>query len=54
VAVPARADLDALTARLRDKKLAFTDDGRTVRVADPWGTQVSVAVAGGTSDDLLA
>jgi catechol 2,3-dioxygenase len=54
VSVPTREDLDALTARLRDMKLAFADDGRTVRVDDPWGTQVSVAVAGGRADDLLA
>jgi len=54
VSVPAREDLDALTARLRDRKVAFADDGRTVRVDDPWGTQVSVAVAGGGAADLLA
>ena len=54
VSVPTREDLDALTARLGDMKVAFADDGRTVRVDDPWGTQVTVAVAGATTDDLLA
>ena len=54
VSVPGREDLDALTARLRAQNVPFADDGRAVRVSDPWGTQVSVAVAGGTTDDLLA
>ena len=54
VSVPAREDLDALTARLSAKNVAFADDGRAVRVDDPWGTQVTVAVAGATTDDLLA
>lgn len=42
IAVPTRADLDALTARLRGRGIAFTDDGRSVRTTDPWGTQVTV------------
>jgi catechol 2,3-dioxygenase len=54
VSVPTREDLDSLAARLRDKNVAFADDGRTVRVDDPWGTQVTVAVAGGSADDLLS
>lgn len=54
VSVPAREDLDALTARLSAKNVAFADDGRAVRVDDPWGTQVTVAVAGATTDDLLS
>ena len=54
VSVPAREDLDALIARLRAQHLPFSDDGRAIRVDDPWGTQVTVAVAGTTTDELLA
>ena len=54
VSVPAREDLDALIARLRAQNVPFADDGRAIRVNDPWGTQVSVAVAGTTTDELLA
>ncbi|GAA1917948.1 VOC family protein [Microbacterium aoyamense] len=54
ISVPNREDLDALTVRLRDEKVPFASDGRTVRVNDPWGTQVSVSTAGLTTDELLA
>ena len=54
VSVPAREDLDALIARLRARRVPFADDGRAVRVSDPWGTQVTFSVAGTTTDDLLA
>jgi catechol 2,3-dioxygenase len=53
VSVPTRADLDALIGRLQSRKLPFADDGRTIRVHDPWGTQVSVSVAGTTTEQLL-
>jgi catechol 2,3-dioxygenase len=54
VSVPARADLDALSSRLRENDLSFSDDGRAIRVDDPWGTQVTVAVAGASAEDLLS
>lgn len=54
VTVPSRDDLEALIARLRHRKIPFADDGRAVRLNDPWGTQVSVAVPGTTTEDLLA
>ncbi|WES63817.1 VOC family protein [Microbacter sp. GSS18] len=54
VTVPARADLDALAARLRGKGLEFGDDGRSIVTRDPWGTQVTVALPGTTTDELLA
>jgi catechol 2,3-dioxygenase len=54
VSVPAREDLDALIGRLKVHAVSFTDDGRAVRVDDPWGTQVTVAVVGTTVDELLA
>jgi catechol 2,3-dioxygenase len=54
VAVPGRDDLDALIARLRSRGVEFADDGRAVHVDDPWGTHVSIAVAGTTTEDLLA
>lgn len=53
VSVPTRDDLDALTSRLRTANVSFADDGRAVRVNDPWGTEVTIAVAGGTADELL-
>ncbi|GAA2233906.1 VOC family protein [Promicromonospora sukumoe] len=54
ITVPGREDLDALVARLRAANLPFADDGRSVTVADPWGTQVSVSVPGTSVEDLLA
>ncbi|KAB1660209.1 VOC family protein [Pseudoclavibacter chungangensis] len=45
VEVPRRDDLDALAARLRERSIPFADDGRAVRVADPWGSAVTVASA---------
>ena len=54
VTVPGREDLDALTARLRARGLAFADDGRSVTVRDPWDTRVTVSMPGTTTQDLLA
>ncbi|GAA1468808.1 VOC family protein [Microbacterium thalassium] len=54
VTVPARADLDALAARLRTTGVDFGDDGRTIVTRDPWGTQVTVALPGTTTDELLS
>lgn len=51
--VPARADLDALTARLRARGLAFSDNGTSVVTADPWDTQVTVAVGSTDLDELI-
>ena len=52
--VPGRDDLDALVARLRAQNLSFADDGRSVVVNDPWGTQVTVALPDLSTDELLA
>ena len=54
VTVPGRDDLDALAARLRARGLQFTDDGRSIAVADPWGTHVTVALPDLSTDELLA
>jgi catechol 2,3-dioxygenase len=54
VSVPAREDLDALIARLRAHERAFGDDGRTVRVKDPWGTELSISAGSATAEELLA
>ena len=54
ITVPARGDLDALVARLRARRLTFEDHGSAVVTRDPWGTQVTVAAAGTTTEDLLA
>ncbi|MFD6448822.1 VOC family protein [Promicromonospora sp. NPDC060204] len=53
ITVPGRGDLDALVARLQGANLPFADDGRSVTVADPWGTQVTVSVPGTSVEDLL-
>lgn len=53
VTVPGREDLDALVTRLRAAAVPFADDGRSVTVADPWDTQVTVAVPGTSVEDLL-
>ena len=53
VTVPDRRDLDALAARLRGRGLQFADDGRSIAVADPWGTQVTVALPDLSTDELL-
>lgn len=54
VSVPAHDDLDALITRLKAKSIPFIADGSTVHVEDPWGTRISVAVIGLTTDELLA
>lgn len=53
VSVPGRGDLDALVSRLRAHKVPFADDGRAVRVSDPWGTQVTVSATGTSVEQLL-
>ncbi len=54
VVVPGREDLAALTARLRTRSLPFADDGHSVVVTDPWGTQVTISTPGTTTEELLA
>src|SRR5690606_6734193 len=54
ITVPTRDDLDALAARLNHYKLTFADDGRRLVLADPWGTQITVALPGDGVDDILA
>ena len=53
ITVPGREDLDALIARLISRSLTFADDGRTVRLNDPWGTQVTVAVGASSIEETL-
>ncbi|MFC7787851.1 VOC family protein [Microbacterium sp. MAHUQ-60] len=54
ITVPARDDLDALAARLVHHRLSFADDGRSIVVADPWGTQVTLALPGADVAEVLA
>jgi catechol 2,3-dioxygenase len=54
ITVPTRDDLDALAARLTHRTLPFADNGRSIVVADPWDTQVTVALPGADADELLA
>ncbi|GAA1634928.1 MULTISPECIES: VOC family protein [Brevibacterium] len=53
ITVPAREDLDALVERLTARSLPFADEERSVRLADPWGTQVTVGVGGSTLEETL-
>ncbi|TSI18553.1 VOC family protein [Brevibacterium aurantiacum] len=53
ITVPGREDLDALAARLSAHKLQFADDGRSVQVSDPWGTQITVAADSSSVDEAL-
>ncbi|MFM6973913.1 MAG: VOC family protein [Agromyces sp.] len=53
IAVPSRADLDAVTERLTFRGATFTDDGAQIVTSDPWGTQVTIALADRSADDLL-
>lgn len=53
ITVPGREDLDALVARLSARSMQFADDGRSVRLSDPWGTQVTVAAGISSVDDAL-
>ena len=54
ITVPGRDDLDALAARLRHHGLPHADDGRSIVVADPWDTQVTVSLPGADVDDVLS
>src|SRR5690625_1855189 len=53
ITVPERGDLDALVARLKARNAAYADTGRSIVLADPWGTQVTVALPGLSTEDLL-
>ncbi|MEV7632726.1 VOC family protein [Microbacterium sp. NPDC089318] len=54
ITIPGREGLDALVSRLRHHKLPFADDGRSVVVSDPWGTQVTLALPGADAEEVLA
>lgn len=53
ITVPERADLDSVAARLLNNGLAFADDGRSITVKDPWGTEVRLSLPGIRVADLL-
>ncbi|MFA5606931.1 MAG: VOC family protein [Leucobacter sp.] len=53
ITLPGREDLDALVTRLRGQGIPFADNGRSVVVDDPWGTQVTLSVPGTTAEELL-
>ncbi|TDW28703.1 VOC family protein [Cryobacterium psychrophilum] len=44
ITVPTRADLDALSERLRHRSIPVQDDGNRLRVDDPWSTPVTLSV----------
>ena len=53
ITVPSRQDLDALVSRLKRNRLEHADTGRSVVLRDPWNTQVTVALPGADTADLL-
>ncbi|SIR65001.1 catechol 2,3-dioxygenase [Microbacterium sp. RURRCA19A] len=42
ILVPTRDDVEAFGERVRDHGIAAADDGRTLRLADPWGTRLAI------------
>jgi len=54
ITLPSREDLDALAVRLRDRRIQFEADGRSVTVKDPWGTQVTLALPDLTTEELMS
>ncbi|MFG6474770.1 VOC family protein [Microbacterium sp. P06] len=46
IALPSRNDVEALSDRLRFAGVDRRDDGRALRFADPWGTQIVAAADG--------
>lgn len=42
ITVPARADIEALADRLRFHNIPTSDDGLSLRFADPWGTHLTI------------
>lgn len=46
IRLPSRAEVEAVAERLRHRGGVLTDDGRSVTVADPWGSQVRLTPAG--------
>ncbi|MEE1618743.1 VOC family protein [Brachybacterium sp. J153] len=53
ITLPAREDLDALTARLSAAGISYADSGRSVAVQDPWGTPVTLSLPGTSTEELL-
>ncbi|PWD50146.1 glyoxalase [Serinibacter arcticus] len=45
ITVPSREDVEAAAERLRHHGHEVADDGRTLRVADPWGSSVALTPA---------
>jgi catechol 2,3-dioxygenase len=43
ILVPTRDDVEALADRLRFHAVPTADDGRTLRFADPWNTELAVS-----------
>lgn len=54
VTLPGREHLDAAAARLRERGVRFADAGDAIRVEDPWGTQVTLALPQRTVEQMLA
>lgn len=53
ISVPVREDLDALSARLGHLHIPYSSDGRSLTAKDPWGTDVTVSVAGSSAEEVI-
>ncbi|MGV9193783.1 VOC family protein [Microbacterium sp. MC2] len=54
ITVPTADALDATRARLRSRGLTFSDNGTSLLLPDPWGTQVTLSLPGTTTEELLS
>ena len=54
ITLPKREDLDSVIARLRHRGIPFADTGDSVVVTDPWNTQVTLALPGSSTEQVLA
>lgn len=43
IVVPTRDDVESIADRIRSHGIAGTDDGRALRLADPWGTSLVIS-----------
>jgi catechol 2,3-dioxygenase len=54
VTVPTATELESLAARLKARSVPFAADGRSVSLADPWGTPVTVSLPDLSTEEFLS
>jgi len=53
ITLPTRDDLDRVAARLRELRVHFADTGNTIVTQDPWDTEITLALPGRSTAELL-